>query len=145
MRFLSIAPLSYVFFVSTLIPTQVYAIQRLEEPNNSPTEGIAQSSQRTERLNNPNWQSTKTTESYVDVRNLRREGTLVTFDSVDPDATYYRSVGNCANNQIRTLRIGWFKSASVVEFDDVTNNPAYKRFSPATPHQQELLDVACRQ
>jgi hypothetical protein len=77
--------------------------------------------------------------AFIDINGISRNGDLIIFDVVNPDASYGRVEGNCKTNQFRSLRFGRFLSSTKISYIE-QNNVAW---SDASSYQRQLLKFAC--
>ena len=115
----------------------------LTAPSTSP--GIGE---KTAEIRNASWQEVPDTASmdeeytdpaFIEINGIGRNGNLVIFDVVNPDASYGRVEGNCRTKQFRSLRLGIFLSSTKVSYLE-QNNAAWIE---ASSYQRKLLSFAC--
>jgi len=115
----------------------------LTTPSTSP--GIGE---KTAEIRNVSWQEVPDTAStdeeyadpaFIDINGIGRNGNLVIFDVVNPDASYGRVEGDCKTNQFRSLRLGIFLTSAKVSYVE-PNNTAWIQ---ANLYQKKLLRFAC--
>ena len=104
---------------------------------------------KTQEIRNAAWQevtnTTDTDEGYtdpafIDINGISRNGDLIIFDVVNPDASYGRVEGNCKTNQFRSLRLGHFLSATKVSYIEQNS----LTLSSPSSYQINILRFACR-
>lgn len=104
--------------------------------------------EKTAEMKNVSWQEVPDTASndegytdpaFIDINGINRNGDLIIFEVVNPDASYGRVEGNCKTNQFRSLRLGHFLSSTKVSYIE-QNNLAWLE---ANPYQTNLLKFAC--
>lgn len=102
-----------------------------------------------DEIRNPSWQEVPGTTSstqgyessaYVDSNGIIRNGDMVTYDMVNPDASYNRVEANCRTNQFRATRHGYFESATRVSY---TSQLGSSWDSATEPYDQALLSFVC--
>jgi uncharacterized protein YjbI with pentapeptide repeats len=77
--------------------------------------------------------------SYVDVKGIRRDGSLVIFDFVNGfDSGYGRAEVNCESKTYRPLRVGYFVSENIARFDNYR-----EQLDTPNEYQRKLLDFVC--
>ena len=54
--------------------------------------------------------------AYVDVNGVIWKGDIITYDMVNPDASYTRVETNCQSNQFRAIRLGEFISETRIKY-----------------------------
>lgn len=116
----------------------------LTAPSVSPGVG-----EKTADINNASWQAVPDTAgtqegftdpAFIDTNGISRNQDIVVFEVVNPDASYGRVEGNCKTEQIRSLRLGNFLSATQVSYIEQNN----QSWSMANSYQIKLLKFACR-
>ncbi|HEY9666046.1 MAG TPA: hypothetical protein V6C91_04540 [Coleofasciculaceae cyanobacterium] len=126
-------------FIALLTTTSFWAA-----PTVSP--GIEE---KTADIKNASWQvvpDTAGTEegytdpAFIDINSISRNQDIVVFEVINPDVSYGRVEGNCKTEQIRSLRLGSFLSATQVSYIEQNN----QSWSMANPYQIKLLKFACR-
>ena len=77
--------------------------------------------------------------AYIDVNSIDRDGTIITYSVMDPNANYGRVEANCDTNQFRTIQKGYFQTDTRVSYIDQIDI-----WSDATePYHQALLSFVC--
>jgi hypothetical protein len=75
---------------------------------------------------------------FIDLNSIVRHGDVVIFEGVHPEGTYNRFQGNCGTNEMRTLYIGDFLSASSIVYYYASDE-----LSLAEGWRLALLNFAC--
>ncbi len=76
---------------------------------------------------------------YVNTNSIIRQGNLVIFEVVSPDASYSRLEGNCKNKNLHELSAGSFDAEGKLVYVDVSYYPWRK----GNELEQKLLNFAC--
>lgn len=78
-------------------------------------------------LANPQWEEIPDTynsavdgAAYFDANGISQNGDILTYDVVNPDAGYTRLETNCATGESRSIRHGYFETATRVSFVPVS-------------------------
>lgn len=105
-----------------------------------------------EELKNLSWQEVPGTASlgslpdpaYIDVNNMTKEGTVITFDMVDSVPNYSRMQVNCQDYQHRNLRYGFFISPTEVDYDPTPKAWSNLNSSDDYQYLKSILEFACQ-
>lgn len=98
-------------------------------------------------IRDPSWQEVPDTFSggqhddfaYVDTNGVIRNGDIVTYDMINPDASYNRVEANCRTNQFRAIRQGYFESPTRLSYVEKVN----AWITATQPYHQALLRFVC--
>lgn len=80
-------------------------------------------------LANPTWRevpgtarpsSSRDSSLFVDSRNLQRQGAIATVDLIQTDASYERVEANCATQELRGTRKGYFVSSNRINYQTIS-------------------------
>ena len=77
--------------------------------------------------------------AYVDTRGLTRQGAVVTYDLVSPDAAYFRLETNCQTQQLRAVRQGFFETETRVNYVSLE----HPWEAAAAGYQQAIVAFVC--
>lgn len=78
---------------------------------------------------------------YVNIKNLSKEGNLIFFEAVSPEAEYVRYRGNCQSDRILIQFTGYFETKNKIVYF-YTPKQANTWFA-ADSTQQKMLDFVC--
>lgn len=101
-------------------------------------------------ITNPSWQEVPDTlapdaeepynsPAYIDVNSIVTDGAIISYDIVNPNASYGRVETNCHTNQFQAIRKGYFQTTTRVNYISQIDP-----WSDATePYHQALLSFVC--
>ncbi|MFN4877691.1 MAG: hypothetical protein ACK5GT_14715, partial [Aphanizomenon sp.] len=86
----------------------------------------------TEKIKNPSWVKIPGTEpstqdiksgfdepAFLNINGIIKKGGIITYDIVDPNASYSRLQTNCTTKNFRAIRVGEFNSNSIVKYQNI--------------------------